>query len=114
VVDREGLRNTDSCVAYADGPQGGEHPATGAAWFVWETSRGQHFHDHSVTVSVPPDAPQELAAPAAVAAKRASPVLSPADSKRRRLDAACAAEARAMQHNASGSKGWLPRIFGGA
>jgi hypothetical protein len=115
VIDREGLRNTDSCVAYADGPQqNNDHPPTdGAAWYVWETSRGGHFLDQGLAASVPADAPAELPPPAPATNKR-GPAAPPVDHKRRRLDAAAAAEARAVRPDGLAGKRWLPRIFGGA
>jgi hypothetical protein len=105
VIDREGLRNTDSCVAYADGSQqNSDHPPTdGAAWYVWETSRGAHFLDQGLAASVPADVPTQLSPPAHATKKR-GPAADPVDYKRRRLDAVGAAEAPGNR--------WLPRIFG--
>ncbi|CAK0847694.1 unnamed protein product [Prorocentrum cordatum] len=116
VIDREGLRNTDSCVAYADSPQqNSDHPPTdGAAWYVWETSRGGHFLDQGLAASVPADAPTELPPPAPAAGKRGLAAPPVVDQKRRRLDAADAAEARARRPDGLAGQGWLPRIFGGA
>mmetsp|Transcript_51685 Transcript_51685/g.160020 ORF Transcript_51685/g.160020 Transcript_51685/m.160020 type:complete len:519 (+) Transcript_51685:80-1636(+) len=84
IVDREGLRNTDCCVAYADGAANAEHPAsTGSVWHVFETSRGCHIADPRVTICVPDDAPLEL--PPALAPVAAAQHLG---TKRRRVDAA--------------------------
>lgn len=60
VIDREGLRNVDTCVAYADMPDS-QHPAkAGIVWHVFETSRGLHMADPNVSVVVPSDAPRQL------------------------------------------------------
>jgi hypothetical protein len=112
VIDREGLRNTDSCVAYAECFRN-EHPATDdATWYVYDTNRGQHCMDRSMVASVPADAPLELSSPALAAGKR-GPALPEPDSKRRRLDAACPVGMHTVQHDDS-SKWYLPRLLGGA
>lgn len=60
VIDREGFRNADTCVAFADMPDS-QHPAeAGVEWNVFETSRGLHMADLNVSVVVPNDAPIEL------------------------------------------------------
>jgi len=125
VVDRCGLRNSDSCVAYADSAGDAEHPNTAdCLWHVFETSRGIHLADPGLTLAVPADAPEDLGL---VAGPRVPTATAPgvhpppfADSvqgagpKRRRLDyqdfgAAAAAAANAQ---AGGSR-WLG-LFGGA
>lgn len=59
-ISREGLQNTDSCVAFADIPDS-QHPAeAGIKWNVFEASRGLHLADPNVSVEVPGDAPIEL------------------------------------------------------
>lgn len=83
LIDREGLRNTDTCVAYADGPADAEHPASsGFRWHIFESSRGCHLADPGVAVSVPPDAPLELPAPVPSPAQR----LEASAAKRRKLE----------------------------
>uniref|UniRef100_A0A7S4TAI7 Uncharacterized protein n=1 Tax=Alexandrium monilatum TaxID=311494 RepID=A0A7S4TAI7_9DINO len=138
LIDREGLRNADTCVAYAEGPAGAEHPASsGFQWFVYETSRGRHLADPSVTVSVPPGAPQELppvappmAAPAAPPAvpPAAPPVALPlVPPPAERLQAAAAkrprpeseeerfaSAVRQKLHGTTRGKSWFSGLFGGA
>lgn len=94
VIDREGLRNSDHCVAYADDPGESEHPCIPGPWYVYESSRGCHLADTMVTVSSSADAPKALRNPgerASGAAKRApAPQPLPADGaadKRMRTDA---------------------------
>ncbi|CAK0847695.1 unnamed protein product [Prorocentrum cordatum] len=57
---------------------------------------------------------QELPPPAPAAGKRGLAAPPVVDQKRRRLDAADAAEARARRPDGLAGQGWLPRIFGGA
>lgn len=56
VLDREGLRCSDVCVAYADSHAGAEHPACvrGGTWHVFDSSRGRHLLDPGLSVEVSP------------------------------------------------------------
>lgn len=128
VIDREGLRNADTCVAYADeAVEDTDHPASpGCVWHVFESSRGCHLADPRVSVTVPADAPRELPAsvPAAAVAQlqargqRPPPEFHSADAKRRRL---CAQDispelqwrppAAGVGHGRSGP-GWLGGLLG--
>lgn len=65
VIDREGLRNADTCVAFVDDPAEAEHPAGAGPWHVFESSRGRHLPDLALGVVVPADAPLELRTEAA-------------------------------------------------
>lgn len=61
VIDREGLRHGDRCVAYVDDLGDAEHPAAlSGAWHVFESSRGLHLADAGLAVSVPADAPAAI------------------------------------------------------
>lgn len=49
VIDREGLRESDVCVAFAADTLGSEHPAhTELLWHVWEPSAQAHVPDSEV------------------------------------------------------------------
>lgn len=63
VIDREGLRNSDLCVAYADDLGEAEHPGNSGPWHVFESSKGCHLADPHVAVVVPTDAPTALHSP---------------------------------------------------
>lgn len=112
VIDREGLRNTDSCVAYAECARI-DHPATDdATWYVYETNRGQHCIDRSVVASVPADVPLDVSSPALAVGKR-GPALPQPEYKRRRLDVAHPVGMPVLQHDDSSN--WCsPRMLGGA
>jgi len=88
VIDREGLRHSDHCVAYADDPGEAEHPASErGAWHVFESSRGLHLADPGVAVAVPADAPvsiQPAAAEQLAAGKRSHNGLAVGEAKRMR------------------------------
>lgn len=62
VVDRDGLRSSAHAVAYVDDRGDAEHPAQSGLWHVFESSRGCHLADPSVTVAIPTDAPTTLQA----------------------------------------------------
>jgi len=59
VIDREGMRTTDTCVAFADCPAT-EHPACDLVWHVYETARGCHLADLSVKIREAPTVPSSL------------------------------------------------------
>lgn len=62
LIDREGLRDSDSCVAFADRSLGYHHPASGGSscWHVFSSGAGRHLADLSLSVSIPPSGPQEV------------------------------------------------------
>jgi hypothetical protein len=62
LIDREGLRDSDSCVAFADRSLGYHHPASGGSscWHVFSSGAGRHLADSSLSISIPSPGPQEL------------------------------------------------------
>jgi len=72
VLDREGLSNSDSCVAWVDGGHA-HHPALATGeWQVFEMSRGCFLPDADIRVSIPKDAPRVLSCPEPAASVPAS------------------------------------------
>jgi len=82
VIDREGLRCSDNCVAYVEDPDDTEHPVGLAPWCVYESSRGHHLTDRSMRVAVADDAPLALATTAGGLKRQASDAQN--DAKRAR------------------------------
>merc|ERR1712061_686940 len=61
VIDRDGLRNVDFCVAYADSAMDSEDPCMlSAIWYVFESSRGEFLADANLRVSAAANAPSDL------------------------------------------------------
>jgi len=87
VIDREGLRHSDNCVAYADDRDDIDHPAGASPWHVYESSRGAHLEDRQVEVEVSENAPASLLPPGAPPAgpvKRQVASPQPSEAKRMR------------------------------
>lgn len=58
LIDREGLRESDICNAFAE-QRGAPHPATEELiWHVWETSRKRHVADPGLLVTTAPETVQ--------------------------------------------------------
>ncbi|CAE8614974.1 unnamed protein product, partial [Polarella glacialis] len=93
IIDREGLRDTDSCVAFAKRAEDAQHPADGGSrhWHVYQQSRSCHVADPSLRILVT-ETPQ-------------------VSSKRQGAEDECSTAKRQCVEPGAG-KGWLGRLGG--